>query len=127
MAASVPSRKTVLIVEDNEVARECLVGVLRRHGYDAISATDGGAALALLGGKASPDLIVLDMLMPSVDGWRFLERIKATPLAATPVIVMTGVGLSPEWAAANGCAGFLRKPFDEVQLVAEIGRVLRTM
>jgi CheY-like chemotaxis protein len=127
MAAAVPTRKTVLIVEDNEIARECLVGILRRHGYDAITATDGGAALALLGGGARPDLMVLDMLMRSVDGWRFLDRIKATPHAATPVIVMSGIGLSPEWAADHGCAGFLRKPFDEAQLVAEIGRVLRTM
>jgi two-component system response regulator MprA len=127
MPSAVPSRKTVLVVEDNEVARECLVSVLDRQGYDAITAADGGAALALLGGGVTPDLIVLDMLMPAVDGWRFLERIKATPHAATPVIVMSGIGLSPEWAADNGCAGFLRKPFEEAHLMAEIGRVLRTM
>jgi two-component system chemotaxis response regulator CheY len=114
-------------VEDDETARECLVGILCRHGYDAITATDGGAALALLGGGTTPDLIVLDMLLPSVDGWRFLERIKGTRHAATPIIVATGIGLSPEWAADKGCAGFLRKPFDDAQIVAEIGRVLRTM
>src|SRR6267154_258916 len=106
MPSAVPSRKIVLVVEDNEVARDCLVNVLARQGYDAIAATDGGAALALLGGGVKPDLIVLDMLMPAVDGWRFLERIKATPHAGTPVIVMSGIGLSPEWAADNGCAGF---------------------
>jgi two-component system chemotaxis response regulator CheY len=92
-----------------------------------LTATDGGAALALLAGGAKPDLIVLDMLLPAVDGWRFLDRVKGTPHASIPVVVATGVGLSPEWAADKGCAGFLRKPFDDAQLVAEIGRILRTM
>jgi CheY-like chemotaxis protein len=127
MSAAIPLGKTILVVEDNEATREGLVSVLRRQGYDAITATDGGAALALLAGGTSPDLIVLDMLMPSVDGWRFLKRVKATPHAATPIVITSGTCLSDEWAADNGCAGFLRKPFDDAQLVAEIGRVLRTM
>jgi CheY-like chemotaxis protein len=127
MSAAVPLGKTILVVEDNEATREGLVSVLRRQGYDAITATDGGAALALLAGGAKPDLIVLDMLLPAVDGWRFLDRVKGTPHASIPVVIATGVGLSPEWATDKGCAGFLRKPFDDAQLMAEIGRVLRTM
>jgi CheY-like chemotaxis protein len=72
-----------------------------------------------------PDLILLDMVLPFVDGWRFLDLFRAGPLASTPVILTTGTGLSRDWAEAHGCAGILHKPFDEEDFIAEIRRVLR--
>jgi two-component system response regulator MtrA len=124
LSAADPARKTVLVIEDNTIAREGLVVVLRRHGFDAITATDGGAALDMLAGGASPDLILLDMLMPGTDGWRFLDRFRAGRHGPIPVIITTGTNLTREWADSHHCAGFLKKPYDAVDLVAEIRQAL---
>jgi CheY-like chemotaxis protein len=116
---------TVLVIEDNAIAREGLVVVLRHHGYAPITAADGSIALSLLAEGVFPDLILLDMVLPIVDGWQFLDLFRAGPLAPTPVILTTGTGLSRNWAEAHGCAGILHKPFDEEDFIAEIRRVLR--
>jgi CheY-like chemotaxis protein len=120
------SRPTVLIVEDNAITRAGLAAILDQHGYTVSTAPNGRVALDLLVGGPLPRLILLDMLMPDVDGWRFLDRLKTMSLWAVPVIVMSGVGLSSEWAAANGCFDFLRKPFDERDLLATVARALES-
>src|SRR4029079_4599115 len=80
---------------------------------------------ALLQGTPRPDLILLDMLMPVLDGWRFLERLRATPpQPRVPVIVLTGTILTREWARDNGCQGFLHKPVETDELLAEVRRGL---
>jgi CheY-like chemotaxis protein len=126
VADSQPPATTVLVVEDNTITRGGLVVVLRRHGYDAIAATDGGAALALLAGGMKPDVILLDMLMPVVDGWRFLDRIRASLHGSIPIVITTGTNLTREWAESHGCAGFLHKPYDESDLLAELARALNS-
>jgi CheY-like chemotaxis protein len=118
-------RPTVLIVEDNAITRTGLAGVLDAHGYAVTTAPNGRVALDQIGGGLIPQVILLDMLMPTLDGWRFLEEFRRSPHRSVPVIVMSGVGLSQEWAAANGCAGFLRKPFDESDRFAELARVVK--
>src|SRR5205814_1831796 len=111
--------RTLLVIEDNGAAREDWADALRGEGYEVITAADGRRALALLEGALEPDLIVLDMLTPGVDGWGLLERRKHDPsLAAIPVVITTGLGVAcPEWAAALGAAGYLHKPFDAEDLV----------
>jgi len=114
--------KTVLVIEDNAIAREGLSVVLRRHGYRIAMAADGGEALAYLQG-ARPDLILLDMLMPGVDGWQFLEEMRRLPLlSSVPVIITTGSIITRAWALDHGATGFLKKPFDEEDLLNEIQR-----
>lgn len=120
------SRPTILIVEDNAITRAGLAAILDHHGYAVVTAPNGKVALDLLSSGVVPRVILLDMLMPDVDGWRFLERIKTMPLWAVPVVVMSGVGLSTEWAAANGCFDFLRKPFDERDLLTTVGRAIES-
>jgi CheY-like chemotaxis protein len=78
----------------------------------------------MLDARPAPDLILLDMLMPELDGWHFLDWFQGPAGGAVPVVVMTGTILTREWAATHGCAGFLKKPFDAAQLVAEVRRVL---
>jgi CheY-like chemotaxis protein len=124
MIAADRPRKINLIIEDNGIAREGLVVVLRRHGYDAVAATDGGAALALLADGLSPDLILLDMLLPDVDGWAFLSRLELIHARPVPIVVTTGINLSREWAESHGCCGFLKKPYNELELLNEIERCL---
>jgi CheY-like chemotaxis protein len=117
--------QTLLVVEDNEVAREGLAAVLRRHGYAVALAANGLEALDYVGGNPAPDLILLDMLMPVLDGWRFLERLQQTGrLGATPIVVTTGTVLTREWARDHGCAGFLKKPIEVDPLLEEIRRCL---
>jgi CheY-like chemotaxis protein len=117
--------KTLLVVEDNEVAREGLANVLSRHGYAVALAANGKEALDYLAGNPVPDLILLDMLMPVLDGWRFLEQLKQSGrLGTAPVVVTTGTVLTREWAGDHGCAGFVKKPIEVEPLLEEIRRCL---
>ena len=80
-------------------------------------------ALDLLNYWPAPALIVLDMVLPGLDGWQFLEQLQTNEKArSVPVLVSTGTILGPEWAAAHGCAGVLRKPFDEETFLQEVNR-----
>jgi CheY-like chemotaxis protein len=123
--ATVPqSGKTIMVVEDNAIAREGLAVILRRHGYNVIAFENGLDALSHVAKGSKQDLILLDMVMPLLDGWHFLNRLKSLPVGSTPVVVTTGTILTREWASQNGCAGFLRKPIEEDELLDEINRHL---
>jgi CheY-like chemotaxis protein len=126
MSANSSSGKTLLIVEDNEVARAGMALILRRAGFTVEAAVDGRAALDRLGTGPPPDLILLDMMMPGLDGWRFLERRRRdAALSAVPVIITTALGIaSPEWAASLGAAACLRKPIETEELVQAVRRLL---
>ncbi|HEY1381629.1 MAG TPA: response regulator [Gemmataceae bacterium] len=116
--------KTILVVEDDAAARTALAAVLLESGYAVAPAQNGRVALDLLAAGLPAELILLDMLMPELDGWHVLGRLRETPHATVPVVMMTGSVLSREWAAEHGCAGFLKKPIDEAELLVEIGQVL---
>jgi CheY-like chemotaxis protein len=117
--------KMLLVVEDNEVAREGLAAILRREGYAVALATDGQQALDYLVGNPAPDLILLDMLMPVLDGWHFLDQLRRSGrLGSVPILVTTGTILTQEWARDHGCAGFIKKPIDAESLLEEIRRCL---
>jgi CheY-like chemotaxis protein len=118
-------QKAVLIVEDNDLAREALAAMLRREGYEVAEAANGREALVRLRAGPMPDLILLDMLMPILDGWLFLRRWRwEEPRPPVPIVITTGTILTREWATDQGCQGFLRKPFDVEPLFAEIRRCL---
>lgn len=119
----IPSGQTILVVEDNLSTRERVAAVLTQAGYRVQTAVQGEEALEFLRGDVAVDLILLDMLLPVVDGWRLLEEIQKDPrLATVPVIIATGTVLSREWALSHGCAGFLRKPFDAEDVLTEVRR-----
>lgn len=118
--------KTLLVVEDDAVTREAVGAVLRREGYNVISAANGEEALARLRSGLQPDLILLDMLMPVLDGWHFLQEIRAEGPSPIPIIVVTATVLSHQWAEDHGCCGFVRKPIESSSLLAEIRRCLAT-
>jgi len=117
--------KTVLIVEDDEIARTGLYTILLSHGYDALTAVNGEEALKRLRAGPPPDLILLDMVLPTFDGWRFLPVWRQDPaLSSIPLMVMTGLSIaSDEWAKALGAACLLRKPIDVDRLLSAIGRL----
>jgi CheY-like chemotaxis protein len=117
--------KTILVVEDNSTVRTWLCQVLRGAGYAVVLKQNGQEALEYLRGNTAPDLIVLDMLMPVLDGWHLVGELRGIGrLTKVPVIIATGTILTPEWAAEHGCAGIVRKPMLPEALLVEIRRCL---
>jgi CheY-like chemotaxis protein len=116
---------TILVVDDNLDCRAGLELLLRREGYRIIQAENAEQALACLQKGAMPELILLDMLLPGMDGLEFLERLdKAHMAGPVPIVVMTGMALGREWAAEHGCAGFIQKPIDRFLLLEIVGSCL---
>ena len=103
----------VLIVEDDDDIRETLLEVLSDNGFEPSSAANGAEALTFLRDHtdSKPHVILLDMMMPVLDGWGFRSAQLADPsLRSIPVIVLTAHASIEETAAALGVTGFLRKP-----------------
>jgi CheY-like chemotaxis protein len=109
----------ILVVDDDREVREALKLILEGEGYDVVSATNGLEALERLDEGCRPCLILLDLLMPLVDGWQFLaERSKTPELAAIPVIVITA---ADEIRVSRRRTSILRKPFALEDLLLRIG------
>jgi CheY-like chemotaxis protein len=120
VAASVP---TVLVVDDDGDIRDALCLVLEHNGYRALAASNGEEALTRLRANAPVDLILLDMMMPVMDGWGFRKSQPDGPaFVEIPVIVLTGDGRASSKAAAIGAAGYLKKPLDLGDLLAAVAR-----
>jgi CheY-like chemotaxis protein len=115
---------TVLLVEDDTDIREAVGEVLSDHGYQVVTAGHGAAALEQLRDGSRPDVILLDLMMPVMDGATFRAQQKADPaLAAIPVVVMTALASAkdaPEW---GDVAAFLTKPIKLDALLAAVARV----
>jgi CheY-like chemotaxis protein len=118
---------TILIVEDDEVARLGLSYLLQADGYDTVTAADGHEALERLHAGPRPDLVLLDMILPGGDGWFFCGRRQTDPqAAAVPVVIMTGLGLAEDgWARSLGAVGLLPKPLNVPELLRTVARHTR--
>ena len=115
--------KRILIVEDDAPIQSALASLLDDEGYQVSLANDGEEALNRMEGDALPDLILLDLRMPVMDGWEFRNAQKRdSRLAQVPVVVLSADGSSH--AAAVSADAFLPKPLDTNQLLATIERVL---
>lgn len=115
------AERHILIVEDDAAIRATLVEVLAGEGYRVREASDGAEALAAVGAER-PDLVVLDLHMPVMDGRTFVERLRAAEATrAVPVVLMTGATLAAEPVA--GVSAVLVKPFRLEALVATVARL----
>ena len=117
----------ILLVEDNELNRDMLSRRLVRKGYEVVLAGDGaeGMAAATAG---RPDLVLMDMSLPVLDGWEATRRLKADPGTRTiPVIALTAHAMSTdrEKAAEVGCDDYDTKPVELERLLGKIERLLR--
>jgi two-component system chemotaxis response regulator CheY len=113
----------VLVVEDDEAISGALVSILRDAGHDAIGVPDGRRALETLQSLGGACLILLDIAMPGMDGWRFREeQLKNAALARIPVVICTADPLTEERARALGASGWLRKPLDPDVLLRVVGK-----
>ena len=112
----------ILLVEDNEMNRDMLARRLARRGYEVAVAVDGGEGVARAQTEA-PDLILMDMTLPVVDGWEATRRIKGDPATAhIPVIALTAHAMAGdrEEAFAAGCDDYDTKPIELDRLLGKI-------
>lgn len=113
---------TILLAEDNDMNRDMLRRRLERQGYDVIEAINGEQAINLTL-NSRPDLILMDLSMPVVDGWQAIAELKAnTDVAEIPIIALTAHAVAEEWDRAReaGCDDVLTKPFEFNELVGTI-------
>ena len=116
----------ILIVEDNEMNLDMLSRRLARHGYDPITAVDGEQAVALAQSEM-PNLILMDLSLPVLDGWEATRRIKAMPeTRSIPIIALTAHAMAGDQQKAMraGADDYDTKPIDFKRLVAKIEALL---
>jgi CheY-like chemotaxis protein len=117
----------ILLVEDNEMNRDMLSRRLERKGFQVLMAVDGQQGIDLAGGQV-PDLILMDMNLPVVDGWEATRRIKAkAETKAIPVIALTADAMTGDRdkALAAGCDDYDTKPVDFPRLLGKIETLLQ--
>ena len=116
----------ILLVEDNEMNRDMLSRRLIRKGYEVVMALDGRQAVEMASGE-NPDLIIMDMSLPVIDGWEATRRVKAAPATRTiPVIALTAHAMAGdrEKAIEAGCDDYDIKPIDLPRLLGKITMLL---
>jgi two-component system cell cycle response regulator DivK len=117
----------ILLVEDNEMNRDMLTRRLEKRGYTVIVAVDGGAGVALAQSEV-PDLILMDMSLPVLDGWDATKQIKANPaLVQIPIIALTAHAMESDRqkALGAGCDDFDTKPVELPRLLVKIEELLK--
>lgn len=119
---------SVLVVDDEPAVRQLVAEILRLEGHDVREARNGRHALDLITGPPArvPDLIVLDLAMPEMDGWHFLEELYVRGIREqTRVIVITGAYDTEQPPQTGPAVPVLHKPFDAETLVAHVDEALR--
>ena len=117
--------RTVLLIEDNEQNRYLATFLLERHGYSVVAAPDGPRGIAMAQSMA-PDLILLDIQLPGMDGYAVARALRAVDLLRiTPIIAVTSYAMlgDREKSLAAGCDGYIEKPINPDTFVAEIEQV----
>ena len=121
------SSPNILVVEDNQDNREMVVKVLKFNGYQVVEAVDGEEAIEKAKAE-DPDLILLDIFLPKMDGYEATRRLKGdTSLRNIPIIALTAHAMkgSMEEALAVGCDGYISKPIDVRELPKQIQHFLK--
>ena len=124
---SIPERGTILIVDDEADVHVLLTDLLHQEGYEVANASDGAEALDYLRtATTAPCLILLDLIMPNVDGWQFIEERSRDPRwAQIPIVLISGQVAARETARALGLTSYIEKPIEIIALRKMLGR-LRT-
>src|SRR3974377_1691021 len=119
--------RCILVVEDQEDNRQILRDLLTNSGYNLVEAEDGEQALTMAQHQR-PDLILMDVQIPLLDGYEVTRRLKADPeLRDIPIIVVTSYALSGDESMARtaGCNAYVSKPYSARQLLAKIQEFIR--
>jgi two-component system, cell cycle response regulator DivK len=117
----------ILVAEDNAVNRELVRELLEMHGYTVFEACNGQDALQMIT-ESPPDLLLLDLGMPVLDGFGVIRKIRGNPsLAALPVLAVTAYAMNGDRdkIIKSGFDGYLSKPINSVELLQELTRLLK--
>jgi two-component system cell cycle response regulator DivK len=118
--------KTILLIEDNEQNRYLATFLLEKHGYTVLSAADGPMGIELAG-KILPQLVLLDIQLPTMDGYTIARALRENPaLQATPIVAVTSYAMpgDREKTIAAGCNGYIEKPINPETFVSDVERYL---
>ena len=120
--------KRILVVEDNETNLYLVSFILQKNGYEVIEARDGssGVSLAI---QESPDLIIMDIQLPDIDGLTATRRIRASEAdGRIPIVALTSYAMAGDEAKTleAGCTGYIEKPIDPDRFVEQIAAYLQT-
>ena len=119
-------QKTITIVEDEPFIIEALTFLLEREGYLVESVSDGALAIDFII-KTSPNLVILDIMLPNVSGMKILEDIRTTAsISSLPVLMLTAKGQKKDRRAAEdaGASQFMTKPFENASLIKNVKAML---
>lgn len=119
---SAKKRIVVLVIDDDDDVRGSVCDALDDEGFEAVAAANGRRALERLRGtELSPDLILLDMMMPEMDGWAFRNELQKLPtLSGVPILIFTANNVLADSAENMQVSGVLRKPVRLEELLAQI-------
>jgi two-component system response regulator MprA len=113
------------VVEDDADLRSVMRDALEAEGCEVVLAADGRQALDQLRGGGRPCVVLLDLMMPSMDGWQFMEEVRLHPgLARIPIVVVSAYG-SADGVRSVGAADYLRKPFQIETVMSLVARHCR--
>jgi two-component system cell cycle response regulator DivK len=121
-------KHSILIIEDNEQNLYLLRFLLEKHGYRIETAQDGQSGIETAG-QIKPDLILLDIQLPVMDGYAVARRLRTYPeLAQTPIVAVTSYAMlgDREKAIESGCTGYIEKPINPDTFVAQVEKHLLT-
>jgi two-component system cell cycle response regulator DivK len=112
----------ILVIEDNEQNLYLTTFILEKHGYEVIQAREGGEGTRLAG-QAKPDLILLDIQLPEMDGYQVAQALRRNPaLDGVPIVAVTSYAMvgDRERILAAGCTGYIEKPINPDTFVAQV-------
>jgi len=115
--------KKVLVIDDDDELADVVRQVLRDAGYSVATVRHGAAALELVR-HTSPDLILLDLTMPIMDGWSFVAQYRRSVKSDARIVLLTGNSHAPEIAETLSADGYVTKPFDLADLMTVVRREL---
>ena len=113
----------VLVVEDDHVIRELLVVNLKMEGHEAVTAADGNEALEVVA-RTHPDVVLLDMMLPGLDGWEVTSRLKGdSETSAIPIVALSARAMQADIDRGRelGVDHYVTKPFDPIDLMQLVG------
>ena len=116
--------QTLFIIDDNPDVLSVTLAYFTKKGYEAVGAGNGLDAIRMLS-KVNPDMIITDIEMPQMDGFKLLKELKNNPLTSRiPILIISGHGQMVDSFEALGVDGFMAKPFSTKQLLAKVQEIL---